>query len=271
MVKRHDAAILSRNGVAWVTGVYLVNTIGVTTRFLEECHRIYLTYKRHLKQLALFQALSWQETKETTLCDPFITRNWDIARARVALKDGEFKLQPLKLENPAESKVWWHLREIMLNELQADHLRSDVMVLLSVTFSVLAGVFSSLLMYVMNQVTSATIVSGAMMSITVPFTYAVMKRRRDVNLMVGEHTNLLHGVVAEVNMPLRPQRPLDTHLQQERFLLQMATLIERQCAPETMASFTITPQLFSGISLAMLLLYGTMLCFLGRGLIEVFY
>merc|ERR1719436_1383641 len=98
------------------------------------------------------------------------------------------------------------------------------------------------------------------------FTYQILTLARDINLMTDEHTSLLHNVVAEVNMPLRPQRPLDSHLQQERFLLQLATLIERQKPPETIASFTVSPQFFSAVVGTLSLLFGVTALTLARGL-----
>merc|ERR1712217_748543 len=79
------------------------------------------------------------------------------------------------------------------------------------------------------------------------FTYNALSDARDINMMCEEHTLLLHNVVAEMNMPLRPQAPLDSHLQQERFLLQVATLIEKTPVPETVATFAVTPQLVSTV------------------------
>merc|ERR1719277_1364298 len=103
------------------------------------------------------------------------------------------------------------------------------------------------------------------------FTYKMLSLASDMNLMCEEHTSLLHNVVAEVNMPLRPQRPLDSHLQQERFLLQLATLIERERAPETIASFAVTPQLFSLIVGGLFLLFGVTLVTLTRGLLHFLF
>merc|ERR1712087_828384 len=101
------------------------------------------------------------------------------------------------------------------------------------------------------------------------FVYKTLAYARDVNRMCKEHTSLLHNVVAEANMPMRPQRPLDSHLQQERFLLQLATLIEQQPALETLASFTVTPQLFSAVNGVMLVLFIATFFNLGRGIFDL--
>merc|ERR1711972_962723 len=109
-----------------------------------------------------------------------------------------------------------------------------------------------------------------MMSVMFVFTYTMLSLARDMNLMCQEHTSLLHNVVAEANMPLRPQRPLDSHLQQERFLLQLATLVERQPLLQTLASFTVSPQLCSAIIGSLSFIFAVTLLILTRGVLELF-
>merc|ERR1712050_781857 len=106
------------------------------------------------------------------------------------------------------------------------------------------------------------------MPVLLVFTYKTLNLARDMNLMCQEHTSLLHNVVAEANMPLRPQRPLDSHLQQERFLLQLATLIERQPSLQTLASFTVSPQLCSAIVGSLSFIFVVTLLILTRGVLQ---
>jgi len=107
------------------------------------------------------------------------------------------------------------------------------------------------------------------MVVMVKFTYEALSNARDVNLMSSEHATLLHNVVAELNMPLSLQAPIEQHLQQERFLLQVATLIERQPLPETVATFSVTPQLFAGVLTILGALTATTLWNLGSGIVDL--
>merc|ERR1712039_151159 len=118
-------------------------------------------------------------------------------------------------------------------------------------------------------ISSMLVVTAAVMTVTVAFTYKTLGLARDMNLMCQEHTSLLHNVVAEANMPLRPQRPLDSHLQQERFLLQLATLIERQPPLQTLASFRVSPPLFSAIVGSMSLVFAGTSIMVAHGILQL--
>lgn len=229
----------------WVTLVYLVNIAGVSTRFLALCDRIYNSYKNNCAELATFQALSWQEDMSTAIYDPFATRNTAVVEARKKLRDNIPRIACLKLEEPEDSKVWWYLRELVFIQIKDGRILMEMMVLISIYFALLLGMSSVFVMIRMKETTATTIVTALVLLVLLRFTFRALSFARDINSMYLEHTCLLHNIVAEMNMPLRPQMPLDSHLQQERFLLQVATLIEKQPPPETVASFAVTPQLFS--------------------------
>jgi len=144
-----------------------------------------------------------------------------------------------------------------------------VLALMCVALSWFAGFSAIALMLMMNQISATTVVSAVMMPFLVVFIYKTLQLARDINLMCQEHTSLLHNVVAEANMPLRPQRPLDSHLQQERFLLQLATLIERQPSLQTLASFTVSPQLTSAIVGSMSIICAITLLMLAHGILQL--
>merc|ERR1712113_720317 len=135
--------------------------------------------------------------------------------------------------------------EIILTGMKEWRAMMGVMVLMCGALSWFAGLSVIALVLLTGQITATTIVSAAMMPVLLVFTYRTLSLASDMNLMCEEHTSLLHNVVAEANMPLRPQRPLDSHLQQERFLLQLATLIDLQPPLQTLASFRVTPPVFS--------------------------
>jgi len=255
--------------IMWVTVVYMLNIGGVSARFLVQALVTVKLYTRSCWQLAIFQALSWKEDRSIAIYDPFETRNPDVVLARALLKESQLRIQPLNLEDPAESKVWWHLREIVVTDMKERRAMMGVLVLMCVALAWLAGLSAIALMLEMNQISATTVVSAAMMPVLVGFTYKTLSLARDMNLMCREHTSLLHNVVAEANMPLRPQRPLDSHLQQERFLLQLATLIERQPALQTLASFTVSPQLVSAIIGSLSLVFGVNLLILARGILQL--
>lgn len=144
-----------------------------------------------------------------------------------------------------------------------------VLVLMCVTLSWFAGLSAIALMLEMSQITATAVVAVAMMSVMLVFTYTMLSLARDMNLMCDEHTSLLHNVVAEANMPLRPQRPLDSHLQQERFLLQLATLIERQPPLQTLASSRVSPPLFSAIVGSMSLVFAGTSIMVAHGILQL--
>mmetsp|Transcript_55923 Transcript_55923/g.163432 ORF Transcript_55923/g.163432 Transcript_55923/m.163432 type:complete len:752 (+) Transcript_55923:1-2256(+) len=244
MCLRHGVPLFN-SSMMWVTIVYVVNIAGVSTRFLALCDRIYHLYKDSCAELATFQALSWQEDMSTAVYDPFATRNDAVVEARKRLKENVPRIGCLKLEEPEDSKVWWHLRELVFIQIKDGRILMEMMVLISITFAFLLGVSSLFVMISLKEITAITIVTAIVMVVLLGFTYRALSFARDINSMSLEHTYLLHNIVAEMNMPLRPQMPLDSHLQQERFLLQVATLVEKQPPPETVASFAVSPQLVS--------------------------
>merc|ERR1712087_1068249 len=268
MCLRHGVPLFT-GSIMWLTAVYVMNIGGVSARFLKHAWLITKVYKQNRWKLAIFQALSWKEDRSIAIYDPFTAKNHLVVLARKQLKENELRIHPLNLEDPAESKVWWHLREIVMCEMKEGRVKMGVLVVISVSFSVFCGLSGLVVMLVMDQISSMLVVTAAVMTVTVAFTYKTLGLARDINLMCKEHTSLLHNVVAEVNMPLRPQRPLDSHLQQERFLLQLATLIEQQPALETLASFTVTPQLFSAVNGVMLVLFIATFFNLGRGIFDL--
>jgi len=244
MCVRHGVPLW--NGpMMWVTLMYLVNISGVSTRFLALSDRIDNIYRRSCMELETFQALSWQEDTRAAIYDPFATRNRYVMEARKKLRENVPRIGCLKLEEPEDSKVWWQLRELVFIQLKDGRILMEMMVLVIVYFGVLLGLSSIFVMTSLKEITAITIVTAVVMVVLLGRVHSFLRAARDINLMAMEHTCLLHSIVAEMNMPLRPQMPLDSHLQQERFLLQVATLIEKQPQPETIASFTVTPQLFS--------------------------
>mmetsp|Transcript_100551 Transcript_100551/g.284814 ORF Transcript_100551/g.284814 Transcript_100551/m.284814 type:complete len:799 (-) Transcript_100551:244-2640(-) len=244
MSARHGVALWNGT-LMWNTLMYVVNIGGLAARFQSKTERICVAYRTKCSKLATFQALSWQEDRSTAIYDPFATRNQAVVEARKRLRENIPKISTLKLEEPEDSKVWWHLRELVLIEIKDGRIMMEMMVLLCIAFTVLQGLSSLVVMLNTQQVTSTTLVTVVVLVVGVWFTYNALSSTRDINLMSEEHTCLLHNVVAEMNMPLRAQMPLDSHLQQARFLLQVATLIEKVPPPETIASFAVTPQLFS--------------------------
>lgn len=241
---RHGAHLLD-SPMLWVTLVYIVNIAGVSTRFLALSDKIHFSYRRNCQELCTFQALSWQEDMSQAIYDPFATRNHHVMEARKALRENIPRIASLKLEEPEDSKVWWHLRELVFIQIKEGRILMEMMVLMSVSLALLLGVSSLVVMNSLREITAITIVTPIVMVVLLRFTHVALALARDINSMYTEHTCLLHNIVAEMNMPLRPQMPLDSHLQQERFLLQVATVIEKQTPPETIASFAVTPQLLS--------------------------
>uniref|UniRef100_A0A7S4W9D9 Uncharacterized protein n=1 Tax=Alexandrium monilatum TaxID=311494 RepID=A0A7S4W9D9_9DINO len=244
MCLRHSVRFWNSN-MMWVTLVYVVNIAGVSCRFLQLNDRIYHLYKTNCTELTFFQALSWQEDQTTAIYDPFATRSLHVMEARKRLRENIPRIACLRLEEPEDSKIWWHLREVVFIQMKDGRILMEMTVLLSIYFSLVLGLSSLVVMMSLKEITSTTIVTAVVLVVLLRFTYRALTCARDINSMSAEHTTLLHNIVAEMNMPLRPVMPLDSHLQQERFLLQVATLIEKQPPPETVASFAVTPQLFS--------------------------
>eukprot|EP00413_Alexandrium_margalefii_P037466 CAMPEP_0204598994 /NCGR_PEP_ID=MMETSP0661-20131031/54593_1 /ASSEMBLY_ACC=CAM_ASM_000606 /TAXON_ID=109239 /ORGANISM="Alexandrium margalefi, Strain AMGDE01CS-322" /LENGTH=411 /DNA_ID=CAMNT_0051609703 /DNA_START=25 /DNA_END=1260 /DNA_ORIENTATION=- len=266
MCLRHGVPFWS-SPMLWVTVVYVVNISGVSARFLVLYDRICNLYTTNCEELATFQALSWQEDLSTAIYDPFATRNKSVVAARKRLRENIPRIACLKLADPEDSKVWWHLREHILIQIKDGRILMEMTVFVGICFSLLVGVFSLAVMTSLREITAITVVAAPVMVVLLRFTYRALSFARDINLMCAEHTSLLHNIVAEMNMPLRPQAPLERHLSQERFLLQVATLIEKQPPPETVASFAVTPQLFSLVVGTVGLLTAVSLCVLVTGVI----
>jgi hypothetical protein len=253
MCTMHRAAWL-----AWpesfVTSLYLLNIGGTSVRFLVRAAEVEYHYTCHVRQLAMFQALSRQQQQSNQIdlsrpvFEPFRTRPEAVHEARKALRDNpQGRIVPLNLEDLEDSKVWWHLREMVLTDIQQGRVSAELLLLVSIIFCFgLVGI-SSLTAQVTHGVTSSTVVNAIAMFGMVRFIYVVLTCARDINLMANEHCCLLHYVVAEMNLPMSIQRPLDQHLQQERFLLQVATLIEKMPQPQAIAYFAVTPQKVSVI------------------------
>jgi len=251
-----------------VTVIYVVNISGVSARFLFHTELIRKDYKQSINRLATFQALSWEEDRSTAIYDPFATRNEYVMAARKRLRENVPKISTLKLEEPEDSKVWWHLRELVVIEIMRGRIMMEMMVLVCIFFSLMQSIWSLTIVMSLHEMSAITIVTAVIMSVMFRFLYIALSEARDINLMSLEHTCLLHNVVAEMNMPLRPQMPLDSHLQQERFLLQVATLIEKQPPPETVASWVVSPQLFSLVMAVVGGLAAFSLCNLALGLVK---
>jgi hypothetical protein len=239
---------------SYFTALYMLNMGGTCVRFLVQASQAEHHYNCHVKQLATFQALSWQQQQTNQIdfnrpvFEPFKTRPVAVYEARKALRENPHgRIAPLNLEELEDSKVWWHLRELVLNDIQRGRISAELLLLMSIVFCFgMAGV-SSLTAHTTGSVTSSTLVNAIAMFGMVRFIYVVLTAARDINLMADEHCCLLHYVVAEMNLPLSIQRPLDQHLQQERFLLQVATLIEKRPKPQAVAYFEVTPQKVSAI------------------------
>merc|ERR1719356_2218504 len=99
-----------------VTLTYALNMTGVSIRFLSHAERARSKYARNCEIMATFQALSWHEEGSMDLLDPFSTRNDQVSKQRRRLRDAD--IEPLNLENQAESQMWQRLRELVIVDLK---------------------------------------------------------------------------------------------------------------------------------------------------------
>eukprot|EP00448_Togula_jolla_P019118 CAMPEP_0170578242 /NCGR_PEP_ID=MMETSP0224-20130122/5352_1 /TAXON_ID=285029 /ORGANISM="Togula jolla, Strain CCCM 725" /LENGTH=824 /DNA_ID=CAMNT_0010901199 /DNA_START=36 /DNA_END=2510 /DNA_ORIENTATION=+ len=250
-----------------VTFMYFVNMTGVCARFLLLTERTRGSTSHKCAQLAVFQALSWQEETSRDLYDPFSTRNDAVVRARLRLREESPELQPLRLEQAEEAQIWWKLRELLLVDLKAEGVMMEMLVLMSIALVLLTGSFSLVVAFKVEKITSISIVTAMVNVVLLRFTYYALSNARDINLMSKEHALLLHGVVAQ--MATKPPRSLENQLRQERFLLQLATLVEKQHPPESVMSFDVTPELFSSIIVVTGALTATAIWNLGSGFVKL--
>eukprot|EP00928_Gymnodinium_smaydae_P025272 TRINITY_DN20189_c0_g1_i1.p1 TRINITY_DN20189_c0_g1~~TRINITY_DN20189_c0_g1_i1.p1 ORF type:complete len:827 (-),score=185.94 TRINITY_DN20189_c0_g1_i1:61-2484(-) len=240
MCGRHGVSVWNGPMMQW-TLLYVLNVSGMCIRFFGHMNVCLGTYERQCEMFAIFQALSWQEDGSRDLFDPFTTLNDRVLAARARLK-GE--IVPLKLELIADSQVWWSMRELLLIELREGKVIAETLVLLSILLAAGAGMSSFFVAQSLEEVTSITICTAVATVGLLIFVRLALGRARDINLMSQEHLRLLHGVVAQ--MASKAPRSFETQLRQERFLLQLATLIEKTPGPESVASFQVTPEIASG-------------------------
>jgi len=268
MCLRYNVPFLNTH-LLWYTCTYVINIAGVSQRFLSQAQTVRNLYKRRCTELATFQALSWQEHDAAAIYDPFATNNDAVRQARILLKENIPRIPPLRLDEAEDSRVWWLLRELVLIEVKEGRMKSEMLVSVSIGFACFQAVLSFLVTFYLADITAISLVTVIMMSVFQCFIYFALLDSRDINLMCQEHTVLLHSMVADMNKPLGSQRPLDSHLAQERFLLQVATLIEKQPPPETLVSLTVTPNLFFAAvgTVGTLLLFSLYL--LARGLVHM--
>jgi len=242
MVLRYRVKFVNMHVLSTIA--YVINVSGVSQRFLSQLCWVRRVYRRRCTELAAFQALSWQETHSAAIYDPFGTRNGEVQQARRLLKENIPKIPSLRLDEPEDSKVWWQIRELVLIEIKEGHVQNEMLIIVCIIFSSFQVGLSLYFMITLSDITATTLVTALVLLVFHIFIFYALQDTRDINLMCLEHTVLLHSMVAEMNRPLGATRPLDSHLAQERFLLQVATLIEKQPPPETVASLDITPNLF---------------------------
>jgi len=226
-----------------ITILYVINVSGVSQRFLSQTQTVRNVYRRRCMELATFQAISWQE-QTPAIYDPFATRNDAVHEARRLLKENVPRIPSLRLDEPEDSRVWWCLRELVLIEIKEGHVKSEMLIIATLGFASFQAVLSVLIMIALKDITAITLVTVIVLAVCQQFIFFALQDSRDINLMCQEHTVLLHNSVAEMNRPLGNTKPLDSHLAQERFLLQVATLIEKQKPPETVMSLSVTPNVF---------------------------
>jgi len=240
-----------RHGIPWWNGcmmiwtvLYTLNVASTCIRFLSLTERTRANYSRNLEIFTFFQALSWGDDGSGDLFDPFVTRNDAVLLARQRLKVEKVEPLDLALQDSKageEAQIWWRLRELVIVDLKDERILGETLVVVCIAAALCLGGSSLVVAFSLKEMTAITVVTAAVQLQMLPFTYFALTNARDLNLMAKEHVLLLHSVVA--NMSQRPPRSLDNQLRQERFLVQLATLIEKSAPPETVASFPVTPEL----------------------------
>eukprot|EP00927_Polykrikos_kofoidii_P006649 TRINITY_DN12692_c0_g2_i1.p1 TRINITY_DN12692_c0_g2~~TRINITY_DN12692_c0_g2_i1.p1 ORF type:complete len:864 (-),score=138.60 TRINITY_DN12692_c0_g2_i1:165-2711(-) len=265
MCLRRGAPLWDPNSMQ-TTFIYAINTSGVCIRFLMAAERCKGNYRQNLEMLAMFQALSWKEDGSSDLFDPFDTRNDSVLAARELLKQSD--IEPLNLENSEDAQLWWRLRELVLITIKDERIMKQVIVYVCISFAALSGAFSVVVLFSLQEATAITLVTAVMTPILFRFTYRVLLDARDINLMLGEHSLLLHSVVAK--NASKPGRSLENQLQSERFLLQLATLVEKSQPAETVAAFAVTPERSSCVIVMFGLLVSFAIWNLGVGILRLY-
>jgi len=227
-------------------------------------------YTRGCEAFAFFQALSWGDDGSSELFDPFVTRNDAVLHARQQLKIE--KVEPLTLalqdsKGGEQAHVWWRLRELILVDIKDERILMETLVIVCIVAALFTGSSSLIVAFSVKEITAITVVTAAVTVWMLHFTHSALTNARDLNLMAKEHVLFLHGVVAQMSQ--RPPRSLDNQLRQERFLIQLATLIEKGTPPETVASFSVTPELCSACVGILGVLAGVSLWNLSSGLFKI--
>lgn len=200
---------------------------------------------------AIFQALSWDPDFGThSVVDPCETRSGKVRQQGVWLKcHGIETLQLGRYSDGLErARVWWPLRELILIDIKDERIAMEMLTILCILAIIISGVVSVVVLIYLQQITALTIVQAVLTVIMIWFVYCALTAARDINLMCKEHVLILRCLVLQMRLndsTSLSKSEKQEHAELQQFLLEMAGLIERQPMPETVASTTVTPELFS--------------------------
>lgn len=234
------------------TWFYILNVVGLSFTALMAAEEISQNWEKSRAKIAVLQAYSWKD-RGLSMYDPF-----EVCSDLIQDKRKKMKRSPLDFKNPSDVCFWWRLRELILVDLNDKRITMEMLMVLCISLSLALSLCVAVTGVTFGRTTAVCALTVVIMPISILFQYRALTCASDVNRMFGGHPLFIHRTVAELKLDQyhdcenRPRAEssmdicqdvgykMETH---ESLLLELAKVIEAQPLPETIASFTVTPQL----------------------------